>query len=346
MRAAAYDSFGGPITLRRLPDPVPAEGEAIVRVRATGICRSDWHGWAGHDPDITALPHVPGHELAGEIFAVGPGVAGWEPGDRVTVPFVAGCGKCEPCSLGNQHICDAQSQPGFTHWGSFAELVRIRYAEENLVALPADIGFTAAAALGCRFTTAYRAVVAQGHAGPDEWVAVHGCGGVGLSAVMIARSLGARVVVVDLNPDALAMAADLGAEAIVDAAGGDVVGEVIELTGGGAHVSIDAMGAPSILWNSISSLRKQGRHVQVGLLVGDQATSPVPMDLVISRELELRGSHGMQAYLFPDLLALISSGRLDPLRLVKATCTLEEGAAVLETFGETGRAGITVIEID
>lgn len=345
MKAASYSEFGGPITIGELPDPVPSAGDVIVRVRATGVCRSDFHGWCGHDADIREMPHVPGHEFAGEIAAVGDGVAGWRVGDRVTVPFVAGCGTCELCRAGNQQVCDAQSQPGFTHWGSFAELVRVRYAQDNLVRLPDGIDFVAAAALGCRFTTAYRAVVAQGRLGAGEWVAVHGCGGVGLSAIMIAKSLGARVIAVDLNAAALELAAELGAEQTIDGRSDDVAAEIVDGTGGGAHLSLDAMGNQTILWNSIASLRKLGRHVQVGLLQGESSRAPIPIDLVISRELEIRGSHGMQAHLFPGLFDLIVAGDLDPRALVTRTCELEQGAAILESLDSAPHAGITVIEL-
>ncbi len=344
MRAAAYDSFGGPITVRELPDPVPEAGDVVLRVRATGICRSDWHGWKGRDRDIRELPHVPGHEFSGEVVAIGGGVTGFQPGDRVTVPFAAGCGSCEPCSLGNQQVCDSQSQPGFTHWGSFAQLVRVRYAQDNLVLLPDDMEYVTAAALGCRFTTAYRAVATRARTTAGEWVAVHGCGGVGLSAIMIARSLEARVLAVDVNPAALEMAVDLGAEVAIDGRAGDVAATILDATGGGAHVSIDAMGHPAILRAAVSSLRKLGRHVQVGLLVGDAAPTPVPMDLVVGRELEIMGSHGMQAHLFPGLFDLIASGALDPDRLVTRLCKLEQGAELLETLDGDPHAGITVID--
>ncbi len=345
MRAAAYNEFGGPITVRELPDPLPGIGEVIVRVRATGVCRSDFHGWHGHDPDIDQMPHVPGHELAGEVAAVGSGVTKWQVGDRVTVPFVAGCGSCEPCRSGNQQVCDAQSQPGFTHWGSFAELVRIRYAEDNLVALPDQINFVSAAALGCRFTTAYRAVVVQGRAGAGEWIAVHGCGGVGLSAVMIAKSKEARVVAVDVSADALELASAVGAEVIIDASSAEVVDTVLDVTAGGAHLSIDALGNQSLPWTSVSSPRQLGRHTPVGLLQGEAPRALIPIDLVVGRELEIRGSHGMQAHLFPGLFELVLSGDLDPGRLVSRICDLEQGAAILETMDSAPHAGITVIEM-
>ena len=203
MRAVVYDGFGEAPRVEAVADPEPPPHGVVVRVEASGLCRSDWHGWMGHDPDIRAFPHVPGHELAGVIEAVGPEVRDWAPGARVTVPFVCACGDCEQCAAGNEQICDRQRQPGFTHWGSFAEYVALDWADVNLVALPESVGFDAAAGLGCRFATAYRAVVQVGRAQPGEWVAVHGCGGVGLSAVMIAAGLGARVVALDVADGAL-----------------------------------------------------------------------------------------------------------------------------------------------
>ncbi len=187
MRAVVFDQYGGPAQVRDVPDPRPADHGVVVRVKATGLCRSDWHGWQGHDPDIT-LPHVPGHELAGVVEAVGPRVGTWRPGDRVTVPFVCACGTCASCARGDHQVCERQTQPGFTHWGSFAQYVALDHADVNLVAVPQDMSFATAASLGCRFATAFRAVVQQGRATAGEWVAVHGCGGVGLSAVMIAAA--------------------------------------------------------------------------------------------------------------------------------------------------------------
>ena len=201
MRAAYYEDFREPITIREVADPTVLDDGVVVRVRATGICRSDWHGWMGHDPDIVP-PHVPGHELAGVVEEVGRDVRRWAVGDRVTVPFVSGCGRCPPCLSGDPQICDDQFQPGFHGWGSFAERVGLRYADTNLVGLPEELDFVTAASLGCRFGTAFRAVEAQGRVSGGEWVAVHGCGGVGLSAVMIASALGAQVVAVDIRSEA------------------------------------------------------------------------------------------------------------------------------------------------
>jgi alcohol dehydrogenase len=218
MKAVVFEQFRQPPALRTVPDPTPSAQGVVVKVEATGLCRSDWHGWMGHDPDIV-LPHIPGHELAGTVEAVGARVSRWKVGDRVTVPFVGGCGHCHECNSGNHQVCEHQFQPGFTAWGSFAEYVALDYADTNLVALPEDLDFATAASLGCRFVTSFRAVVDQGRVSPGEWVAVHGCGGVGLSAIMIASAMGANVVAVDLTDEKLAFAREMGAVATVDASG-------------------------------------------------------------------------------------------------------------------------------
>ena len=343
MLAAVYDEFRGPVEVRRVDDPHPSAAGAVLRVEATGVCRSDWHGWMGHDPDIS-LPHVPGHEIAGVVEEVGADAAGWKPGDRVTLPFVCGCGECEQCASGNHQVCDRQFQPGFTHWGSYAQYVAIDYADVNLVALPAEIDFVTAASLGCRFATSFRAVVAQGGVTVGQWVAVHGCGGVGLAAVMIASALGANVVAVDIDPEALRMASSVGATSTVDASGEhDVPGAIRDLTGGGAHVSVEALGSRETSRNSVASLRKRGRHVQVGLLAGDDFRPPLPMELVIANELEIVGSHGMQAHCYPRMFDMIGEGSLDPGKLVSRVVDLELAAANLGDPDAFGNAGITVI---
>ncbi|MGI3230124.1 zinc-dependent alcohol dehydrogenase family protein [Streptomyces sp. GTA36] len=344
MRAVVFEQFGKPAELRTVPDPAPAPHGVVVRVAATGLCRSDWHGWQGHDPDI-ALPHVPGHELAGTVEAVGGLVTGWRPGDRVTVPFVCACGSCASCAAGDQQVCERQTQPGFTHWGSFAEFVALDHADVNLVAVADELSFGTAASLGCRFATAFRAVVAQGRVAPGEWVAVYGCGGVGLSAVMIAAAAGARVVAVDLSPRALELAREFGAAECVevarDARPEETAEAVRELTGGGAHLSLDALGSPATCAASVGGLRRRGRHVQVGLLPQDPT---LPMSRVIGLELELLGSHGMPAHAYPPMLESVRAGVLRPDLLVTSTIPLGAAPAALAAMGTAPGAGVTIIE--
>jgi alcohol dehydrogenase len=343
MRAAIYHEFAKPLSITTLPDPAPPEGGVVLKVTATGICRSDWHGWMGHDADIN-LPHVPGHELAGRVVALGGGVDCWQVDDRVTLPFVCGCGSCTQCATGNHQVCDHQFQPGFTHWGSFAEYVAIHYADTNLVRLPETVDEVTAASLGCRFVTSFRAVVDQGRASAGEWMAVHGCGGVGLSAIMIADALGARAVAVDITAEKLELARAVGATATVNAARTkDVVAAIQDLTSGGAHLSIDGLGSPATCFNSVACLRKRGRHVQVGLMLGDHCHPAIPMDKVIAGELEIYGSHGIQAHRYDALLAMIQAGRLRPERLIGKTVSLEEGIETLVCMDRFETTGVTVI---
>ncbi|WIM94737.1 alcohol dehydrogenase catalytic domain-containing protein [Actinoplanes oblitus] len=387
MRAVVVDTVRGRPEVREVPQPVAPPGGVVVRVLATGLCRSDWHGWAGHDDDIV-FPHVPGHELAGVVAEVGPGVAGWAAGDRVTVPFVCGCGRCQWCRSGQAQVCPEQEQPGFTHWGSFAEYVVLHAADTNLVAVPDQVEFATAASLGCRFATAYRGLAGRARVAGGEWVTVVGVGGVGLSAVMIARALGARVVAVDRNPEALAVAAGIGAEytlltgdpvpddavrlaegPVVAASGpspvaarpvsvgdgpgavggrlvsvSDVPGAVAEITGGGSHVTVDAVGNERACADAILSLRRRGRHVQIGLLPPVGGHPRLPMSRVIGWELDVLGSHGMAAADYPAMMRLIEQGVLQPQRLIERTVGLAEAAALLPGFDQATVAGMTMID--
>ena len=343
MKAVFFEEFAKLPTIENVPDPTPEDHGVVLRVKATGLCRSDWHGWMGHDPDIT-LPHVPGHEISGVIEAVGKNVSRWKSGDRVTLPFVCGCGACPQCASGNHQVCDHQFQPGFTHWGSFAEFVAIHYADVNLVGLPDNLDYVTAASLGCRFVTSFRAVVDQGKVSAGQWVAVHGCGGVGLSAIMIANALGANVIAIDIADDKLELARSAGAAATVNATdSADVAAAVQSMTRGGAHVSIDALGSPTTCFNSVANLRKRGKHIQVGLLLADHRHSPLPMDKVIANELEILGSHGIQAYKYPSLLEMINSGKLHPQKLIGKTISLEESPEELSNMNNFAGTGVTVI---
>lgn len=343
MKAAVYTEFREIPAIRNVPDPVPFSSGVVLKVGACGICRSDWHGWMGHDADVKP-PHVPGHELSGTVVEAGSNVTRWKEGDRVTLPFVCGCGNCIQCASGNQQICDFQFQPGFTHWGAFAEYVAIDYADTNLVRLPDEIDFVTASSLGCRFITSYRAVVGQGKVSAGQWVAVHGCGGVGLSAIMIANALGASIVAVDIEDEKLEFAKSIGAtEAINASETRDVAEAVREITNGGAHVSIDALGSHELVFNSISSLRKRGKHIQVGLIGGDDPFTQIPMNKIVAGELEILGSHGMQAYKYPEMLEMIKQKKLQPEKLIGKTVALEDAPHELINMDSFTGTGVTVI---
>ena len=343
MKAVVYEAFKGPITVQEVPDPTPPDDGVVIEVKASGLCRSDWHGWMGHDREIK-LPHVPGHELAGLVMCAGESVRNWKTGDRVTVPFVCGCGACPQCESGNHQVCDHQFQPGFTHWGSFAQYVAVDFADVNLVRVPEEIEFVTAACLGCRFVTAFRALVDRAMVTAGQWVAVHGCGGVGASVIMIATALGAHVVAVDIADDKLAYAKSMGAAAIVNGAVEEDVAEAVrDITGGGAHISIDALGSALTCKNSVASLRKRGTHIQVGLMAGDDAQAEIQMDIILARELNILCSHGMAAHRYTPMLQMIKDGRLSPHRLLGSTITLDQCPERLVQLGSFTGVGMTVI---
>ena len=343
VKAIVYDVVGAPALVRDVAEPDCPEDGAVITVRATGVCRSDWHAWRGHE--AVPLPHIPGHEFAGVIAAVGAQVRGFTPGDRVTAPFVNGCGRCDWCRAGDAQICPDQTQPGFSHPGSFAERVVVRVADVNLVRLPDELDFVSAAALGCRFATAFRALTAYRRVEPEDWVVVFGCGGVGLSAIMIARALGARVIGVDLSAAARARAAELGAVAI-DVA--ETSTAIAELTGAGAHLSVDAVGSAATALAAVSGLRRGGQHVQVGLMLDADALAPLPWELLVARELRVAGSHGMSAADYPAMLAMITDGRLDLGELIAERVPLEKAGAAMMAMDNpvAPRAGITVAASD
>jgi len=342
MKAAIYNHFKGPVSIETVADPSPSDKGVVIQVGASGLCLSDWHGWMGHDPDIR-LPHVPGHELAGTIVETGRQVRKFTVGQRVTVPFVGGCGNCVYCREGNQQVCDRQFQPGFTAWGSFAEYVAIDYADENLVVLPDDMDFVSAATLGCRFVTAFRAVADQARLQAGQWLAVHGCGGVGLSAILIAKGLGAKVIAVDISDAKCALAKSLGADYTINARTTDVVQAVRDLSGGGVHVSADALGHAETFQNSIHCLRKGGKHLQIGLMTANEGRAEVPMDRVIAHELQLIGSHGMQAHRYPEMFNFIRKSGIDPSTFVRETLDLSQTAAALPFLDADPSAGIRVL---
>lgn len=342
MRAVVFNAFGQRPEVVDIPAPqAPADG-VVVEVEATGLCRSDWHAWAGHD-DTVSLPHVPGHELVGRIAAVGAAVLRWQVGQRVTTPFVCGCGHCQQCASGNAQVCPNQTQPGFTHFGSYAQQVVIRAADHNLVAVPDDLRAEAVVSLGCRFATAFRGLRHRAQVQPGELVAVVGCGGVGLSAIMVAAALDARIVAVDIDDGALAMAARFGAEYVVNPRGMDPAATaqaIIDAAHERPAVTFEALGRADTMNAALLAAAPLGRHVQIGLFEQPPVTA---MPRVIGQEIAVYGSHGMPAADYPELVRLVASGDLRPDELVTRTIGLDETPAALMELSERTRPGMTLI---
>jgi alcohol dehydrogenase len=345
MRAAVIEAFKQPLVVRNVDEPACPPDGAIVSVKACGVCRSDWHAWTGADPDVAA-PHVPGHEFAGVVEEVGRDCRRFKRGDRVTAPFILACGQCPDCVGGDPTVCNFQHVVGFSSWGAFAERIAVPRADFNLVRLPETIGFTAAAGMGCRVTTSFRAVVDRAKVQPGEWLAIHGAGGVGLSALLIGIAIGASVLAIDVNEDALKLAKALGATQTLNVAGVTDVGAAVrDATNGGAHVSLDALGITATFHNSIRGLRKLGRHVQIGMPLGRHAEPTIPLlELVYSRQISVMGTRGIPASRFPALFEMIAAGHLDPARLVTHTISLAGAGPALEAMNGYTGAGITVID--
>ena len=342
MRAAQLVKYRAPLEISDVPEPrCPADG-VVLEVLACGICRSDWHAWCGTDPDIS-LPHIPGHEFCGVVIAAGARVTRWQAGDRVIAPFILACGQCGDCQAGHQTICCSQIVPGFTRDGAFAERIAVPRADVNLTALPEGMDPALAASLGCRVTTAWHALTDRAALRAGEWLAVWGAGGVGLSAMLLGRALGARVVVVDVVDAKLEYAQQLGADAAVNAADGKAVEYVREITQGGAHLAIEALGIPETTRNALLSLRKLGRMVQIGMPAGEHTEMLLPMDALYSGQLALYGTRGMPAHRYPGLLSLIDGGQVDLTPLIARRVPLSDATAELQAFDGPAAPGVAVI---
>ncbi|MCY3736955.1 MAG: alcohol dehydrogenase catalytic domain-containing protein [Gemmatimonadaceae bacterium] len=339
--------FGSPLQVRDLPRPEATPESAVVRVEACGICRSDWHAWRGDWPSVEP-PRVLGHELGGVVEEVGAGVRSFQAGDRVTSPFHQACGRCGHCYGGRSNICKANGVIGITFDGGYGRYVRVPEADVNLVRLPEEVDFLGAAALGCRFMTAWHGLVDRARVVPGEWVAVFGAGGIGLSAVQIASALGARVIAVDIDEGKLVRAREEGAVAGVDAGSCDAAEAVRDLSGGGADLSLDALGSSKTARPALASLRKGARHLQIGMSTPEEEAEEghlaLPVDDMIRDEISFVTSLGCPTTSYPGLLALVAEGRLDPARLVSATVSVDAAGGVLAEMTGFGTLGFTVID--
>jgi D-arabinose 1-dehydrogenase-like Zn-dependent alcohol dehydrogenase len=348
MKAAVLEALNKPLVVHNnWPDPKGGPQDAIVRVEANGICRSDWHiwvgdwGWIGLQPK---LPQVIGHEFCGVLEEVGAQVTKFKKGDRVVCPFNFGCGSCEYCLSGHQNTCANFEAAGLSYSGGYGRLAQIPRADLNLVSLPQAIPFVEAASMGCRFMTSFHGVVDQAQVHAGEWVAVHGCGGIGLAAIHIASALGANVVAVDINEEKLAMAKELGATHAVNAAKEDAPAAIQQLTHGGAHVSVDALGEAITCRNSIMSLRTRGRHLQIGLTTQkEKGEVSFPVDIIVSKELSVVGTIGMQPQRYPTMLRMVESEKLTPGKLVSRTVPIEQASDVLASMSQYGTLGAIII---
>lgn len=350
MRAAVLTAYGEPLEIQDVDDPEPGLDDVVVETEACGVCRSDWHAWMGDWDWVGASPppgQILGHEPAGRVVEVGDDVDRLSVGDRIAVPFTLGDGTCEHCRQGRANVCENLRPLGFAPQvqGAFAERFVVPDADFNAVSLPDDVDPVDMAALGCRFTTAFHGLAHRAGVSGGDWVAVHGCGGVGLSAVHIANALGARVIAIDLDQDALERARSLGAAETVDAGAVDRVGrEVKAITNGGADVAVDALGIAETCRNSVQSLGATGTHVQIGLTTSEEGGEvSLPVDVMTMQEIDFVGSFGMPTARYGEILSMIEAGSLDPGRVVSERVSLSDVSDTLAAMGEYETHGIPVV---
>lgn len=341
MKAIRLVAPGRPVELHDVPVPSAGPGEVVIRVRAAGICHSDVHYRAGVSP--VNAPVTLGHEVAGVVEAVGPGVHGRQPGDRVCVHYLATCGSCPWCTGGTEQFCGTGQMIGKHRDGGWAEFIVM--PARSVFALPAALSFAHGAVLMCSSATALHAL-RKARLQPGESVAVFGIGGLGASAVQLARALGAAAVyAVDLDPAKLALAEKSGAVP-VDASRHDAVAEILRLTGGrGVNVALELIGLPFTMQQSVRVLGKMGRAALAGLT--QQPFGLNPYAELINQEAEVIGVSDHLAREIPELLAHAAAGRLDLTPVVTRRVPLEAAAinAVLDELAAFRGPTRTVIEV-
>jgi len=351
MRAAVLQEYGEPLSVEDVERPDPGPDQVVVETAACGICRSDWHAWQGDWAWVGVNPQpgqILGHEPAGEVVAVGEDVERLREGDRVAVPFNMADGTCPTCQHGHSNVCENVFPLGFAGIapGAFAEEFPVRAADFNAVKLPDALDAVDVAGLGCRFVTAFHALAHRADVDPGDWVAVHGCGGVGLSAVHVADAVGANVVAVDIDAGKLREAERLGADETVDASEvEDPASHAKAAAGrGGADVAVDALGIAETCRNAVESLGRLGQHVQIGLTTSEEGGEvSLPVDKMVMTEIEFVGAFGMQPPRYDEIFSMIERGKLDPGAVVSETVGLDDVSDKLAAMTDYDTEGIPVV---
>ncbi len=339
MRAAVVEEFNQDLSIETVADPQCPETGVVLEVAACGVCRSDYHGWVGGHPKVVP-GSIMGHEYCGTVVEAG-AKAKHKVGDRLIAPFILGCGSCPECSRGVSNACESAVVPGFGAPGAYAELVAVPY-DHNLVFLPETMSPGLAAGLGCRVTTAWHALTDRASVQAGEWVAIHGTGGIGLAALLLAKMLGARVIVVDVVEEKLQHALSLGADVAVNAAQVNAAEAIRDATGGGAQVSIEALGVAQTTNASVECLATLGRHVHVGMPAGDGMMT-VNMRAIYAKQLSFFGTRGMPSWKYPRLLELIEQGAVDLGPMVAREIPLSMASAELRAMQGPTPPGTAVI---
>lgn len=339
MKAAVFRAADQPMHIEDVPTPVPGAGDILVRVAGCGVCHTDLHYLDHGTPTFKPPPIILGHEVSGTVAEAGPGVHAFAAGDRVLIPAVLSCGHCLQCRTGRENICEHSQMLGNHIDGGYAEFVAV--PAKDVVPMPADVPLVEGSIIADAVTTPYHAVVRRGKVTPGDWVAVFGCGGVGLSLVQVATAVGARVIAVDVKEAKLDAALRLGAAAIVNAGATKKVDKEIRgLSGGGVQVAFEAVGKAATQEQALNSLATGARLVLVGY---SPEALPLNSGRVMFRELEVVGSLGCRPVDYPRAIELVRQGKVRLLDLVTHRFPLERLGDALDTLrsGDAIRVVVT-----
>ncbi|MFB6178725.1 MAG: zinc-dependent alcohol dehydrogenase family protein [Halorientalis sp.] len=351
MKAAVFHGVEEPLQIEDVEEPTAGDDQIVVETEACGICRSDWHAWKGDWSWIGVMPTdglVFGHEPAGTVVEVGDNVERFREGDQVTVPFNLSDGTCRQCRNGRGNICEQVVPLGFLKMapGAFAEKFPVRKADHNAIKLPENVDPVDVAALGCRFATAFHGLAHRVDISPGDWVAVHGLGGVGLSAVHIADALGANVIGVDIIDEKLDKAESLGADETLNANDVKDVPQAVKRfteSSRGVDIAVDALGVAETCQNAVNSLGKGGQHLQIGLTTSEEGGEvSLPVDNMVMDERDFYGSFGMPPNQYEEIFRMMDQGKIDPGKIVTETVSLEEVPDMIQSMGDYQTVGIPV----
>ena len=313
MKAMVLEKFGAPMVLRDFPKPSIGEGEILLRTRGCGLCGTDLKIFDGH-VNTVKLPRIMGHELAGEVVEIGPGVQGWKVGDHGVVHIYLTCGNCYQCRIGRENNCTkGRGRIGFEDDGGFGELVRL--PSRNLCKISKDIPLEEASILSGSIATPLHGIRTQARLRAGETAVIIGVGGLGIHTLQLAIAMGARTIAVDIAQEKLEAARRFGADAIINSAKSDFVSEIRRLTDGeGADVIAEIVSGPQlprILEESVKALRLGGRLLLLGYQYG-QTFSMDPAKLVYD-EIEIIGSRASIRQDLVDVISLVERGKVKPV---------------------------------
>ncbi|MGE5334539.1 MAG: alcohol dehydrogenase catalytic domain-containing protein [Nitrososphaerota archaeon] len=338
MRAMVLEAFGQPLVERTVPVPTPGPEDALVRVRACGVCGTDLK-ITGGKMSFVKTPHIPGHEPAGEVVAVGAEVESIKVGDHVAVVIFLNCGACDYCRTGREQICPhLRGRVGFTIDGAYAEYLCVPASALRVVA--PDVPFEAIALLGDCITTAWNAISVRANVQPGQWLYMTGAGGIGLHAIQLARLRGARVIAVDVDDEKLAIAQRFGADLTLNVTRDDVVARVRETVGGdGVDVAVDFVASQAALDADFAVLRPDGAVILVGYNP-DGPSQVRTMDIALN-EYRLIGSRASGLKELDEMIAMIEEKRIEPV--ISRTYALAEVNLALDDLRQGRVIGRAVV---